>query len=268
MKEDMRNFTSEERSIADEVADNLLTLDSKEDKKYFFLILLFLICLIFLVSSLSFAIFRTYYNGTKNNVIDVNVNVDDKPDDNDDDKIDDNKDDNTSDDNIDDNKDDEIDDGKDDNVPGTVLFSFNSGSNYIDMKDVYPTSDAIGRNLTGDKQYFDFNISTTINDNSEGTMYYEIALIPEKNNTISENDVRVYLTENNKAVSLFDDEVVNFSQLPVSQYHENGRVIYRSSVNNNSSINYVFRMWLSESALVDDVSRQFGCKIVVDAYYR
>lgn len=275
MDENKRNLTFDEKIVADKAADDLLTVYSEEDRRYFFLILLFLICLIFLVSSISFAVFKTYYNGTENNVIDVNVNVDDddnnNTDNNDNSNNNNNNNDNSDNNNTNNNNNDNSNNNSNNNsdiIPGSVLFSFNSGSNYIDMKDVLPTSDEVGKALTGDKQYFDFNVSTTIKDTSKGKMYYEIALVPEEGNTIPQEDVRVYLTEDNEGVSLFNDMVVNFSDLPTSQYHEKGRVIYRNAVKNNSSINYVFRMWLSSDAQVDGVSRKFGCKIVVDAYYR
>ena len=63
MKEDKENFTFEEKVVADQVADEILTVEvDKENRRYFFLVLLFLICLIFLVSSVSFSVFNTYYN--------------------------------------------------------------------------------------------------------------------------------------------------------------------------------------------------------------
>ena len=47
-------------------ADEILTVNKDdESRKYFWLILLFLICLIFLVASISFAVFDTYYDGVR-----------------------------------------------------------------------------------------------------------------------------------------------------------------------------------------------------------
>ena len=70
-----KKFDYEDKVVADQVADEILTVEEDDDRWLFFLLLLFLICLIFLVSSLSFAIFNTYYNGDSSNVIDVGTDI-------------------------------------------------------------------------------------------------------------------------------------------------------------------------------------------------
>lgn len=269
MNEDKKNFTFEEKVVADRVADEILTVDDdKENKRYFFLVLLFLACLIFLVSSLSFAIFDTYYNGGENNVIDVGIDVIIDDDNNDDDN---DKEDNgsnegqkpTNDDNSNNNSSNPV-----KPIPGSVLFSFNEGSSYINMVDVYPMKDSLGKKLTGSNQYFDFNVSASLNNNKSGNLIYEISLIPISGNTIKEKDVRVYLTEDASAVSVLENDVNNYSDLPASEYHEGGKVIYRKVVKDKFYGNYVFRMWLSSEAPVSQVSKKFSCKVAVDAYYK
>ena len=252
MNEDKKKFTLDEKLVADVVADEILTVeDDKENHQYFLLILLFLCCLIFLVSTLSFAIFDTYYNGGSSNYVDVDVIVDvpePTPDS----------------------------DGTDNNGSssiqsshfGSILFSFNEGSNYINMTNVFPTADSVGKTLTGDKEYFDFSVSALLNDNRKGKLVYEISLIPIAGNTIDEKDVRVYLTENSSDVSISSDMVNTYGDLPTSNYHTDGKVIYRKVVNDKFYGNYVFRMWLSRDAKVNKTSKKFGCKVVVDAYYK
>lgn len=259
MKEDKKNFTLDEKLVADDVADEILTVDvDEENRKYFFLVLLFLCCLIFLVSTLSFAIFDTYYNGGTGNVIDVNVVVDGEPDPNQ------NPDSNSDSDLTDDSGNSSIQRGRSD----SVLFSFDEGSNYINMINVFPTSDSVGKTLTGDKEYFDFSISALLNDNRKGKLVYEISLVPIASNTIDEKDVRVYLTENSSDVSISSDAVNTYGELPTSKYHTDGKVIYRKVVSGKFLGNYVFRMWLSSDAKIDKTSKKFGCKVVVDAYYK
>ena len=275
MKEDKDKFPFEEREVADNVADEILTVNKDdESRKYFWLILLFLICLIFLVASISFAVFDTYYDGGKKNLIDVGVDV----------VIDDNGDnDNPSDNKKPSNGDNNTNNKKpSDSTPsnknptpvrpidptiGSVLFSFNEGSNYINMSNVLPTSDAVGKKLTGDKEYFDFNVSAKIKE-KKGSIVYEISLVPIAGNTIKQSDVRVNLTENGKEVSVLDSKVNNFSSLPNSSYRKGAKVIYRNVVNSNFSGDYVFRMWLSSKANIGSKPLSFACKVVVDAYYR
>lgn len=270
MKEDKDKFPFEERKVADNVADEILTVNKDdESRKYFWLILLFLICLIFLVASISFAVFDTYYDGGKKNLIDVGVEV----------VIDDNGDnDNPSDNKKPSNGDNNTDNRKPSNnnrnpvrpidpTIGSVLFSFNEGSNYINMNNVLPTSDAVGKKLTGDKEYFDFNVSSKIKK-KKGSIVYEISLVPIAGNTIKQSDVRVNLTENGKEVSVLDSKVNNFSSLPNSSYRKGAKVIYRNVVNSKFSGDYVFRMWLSSKANIGSKPLSFACKVVVDAYYR
>ncbi len=275
MKEDKDKFPFEERKVADNVADEILTVNKDdESRKYFWLILLFLICLIFLVASISFAVFDTYYDGGKKNLIDVGVDV--VIDDNgDNDNPSDNKKPSNGDNNTNNKKPSDGTPSNNNPTPvrpidptiGSVLFSFNEGSNYINMNNVLPTSDAVGKKLTGDKEYFDFNVSSKIKK-KKGSIVYEISLVPIAGNTIKQSDVRVNLTENGKEVSVLDSKVNNFSSLPNSSYRKGAKVIYRNVVNSNFSGDYVFRMWLSSKANIGSKPLSFACKVVVDAYYR
>lgn len=275
MKEDKDKFPFEERKVADNVADEILTVNKDdESRKYFWLILLFLICLIFLVASISFAVFDTYYDGGKKNLIDVGVDV--VIDDNgDNDNPSDNKKPSNGDNNTNNKKPSDGTPSNNNPTPvrpidptiGSVLFSFNEGSNYINMNNVLPTSDAVGKKLTGDKEYFDFNVSAKIKE-KKGSIVYEISLVPIAGNTIKQSDVRVNLTENGKEVSVLDSKVNNFSSLPNSSYRKGAKVIYKNVVNSNFSGDYVFRMWLSSKANIGSKPLSFACKVVVDAYYR
>lgn len=276
-----KKMSNDEKMVADKVADEILVFEGeKDDKRYFVLVLFLLLCLIFLVSSLSFAVFDTYYNGSSDNVIDVTIDVDDddddkpskpdKPDTPDKPKPEEPVkpgDDKEDDDNDEDNK-----PSKPEEpgviAPGSVLFSFNEGSNYISMGNVLPTSDQVGMNLNGDKEFFDFNISSKLKGSKKGKLVYEVAIVPVAGNTIDENDVRVYLTENGNGVSILNDKVNTFTELPDSKYHDGAKVIYKKEVSDKFDGNYVFRMWLSSKAKVDKVSKIFACKIVVDAYYK
>lgn len=254
---DNKNLDYEEKVIADEVADEILTVEEDDDRGLFFLLLLFLICLIFLVASLSFAVFNTYYNGDSTNVIDVGTDI----------VVNHNKD-----------KEKEQEHGQGQNQrsstrprrtvdAGSILFSFSEKSNNIYMTNVYPTKDEIGKTLTGDKEYFDFNISASFNNVKSGKIVYEISLVPIEGNTLDSKNIRVYLTEDGKEVSITKNVVNTYSDLPDSTYRSDGKVIYKRTLDKNNLSEYVFRMWFSYDASIPKTSKQFGCKIAVDAYY-
>ena len=61
--------------------------------------------------------------------------------------------------------------------------------------------------------------------------------------------------------------VNTYSELPDSEFRPGAKVIYRRSVTGSNVSEYIFRMWLSYDAKVSKVSKQFGCKVAVDAYY-
>lgn len=272
---DNNNF--EEKKVADKVADELLIVNEKKDVGYFGLVLIFVVCLIFLISSVSFAVFNSVVN---NNAIDVKINVDDdeqKPDTDEDEKTDDDKnsdndqktndDTNNSSNNTNNNSSSDKKQDNDSSDKDTVLFTFNSGSNYIDMENVFSMSDAEGIALKGDKEYFDFNISA-LNASGSGSIVYEVSLVPSDDNTISEDFIRVYMTENGEAVSVLNEDVSNFSDLPKSSFSTNGRVIYKKTVDSSYNGNYIFKMWVSSKADSWDVSKKFGCRVMVNAYYK
>lgn len=258
MNNDDKRFDLYEQDVADQVADEILTVE-EDDHRLFLLMLVFLICLIFLVASLSFAIFNTYYNGDSTNVIDVGTDI----------VVDQTK----------KKKEESIPTSSNGYTPskrktptkqveaGTILFSFSEKSNNIYMTNVLPTRDEVGMKLTGDKEYFDFNISATMKNIKKGKIVYEISLIPIEGNTIDEKDIRVYLTEDGKDVSINKNIVNNYSDLPNSKYRASGKVIYRKTLTSSSTSDYVFRMWYSYDANVYKESKQFGCKVAVDAYY-
>lgn len=274
MKDKERNIFEEKKVIADEVADEILTERSNDDTSCFPLILIFLVCLIFLIASVSFAIFNSVVN---NNAVDVDINVNKpdvdinkRPNKNNDNKPDNNG--NNTNGNSNDNS--KNDSNKDNNSKNPsiskdlVLFTFSSGSNYINMQNVFSMSDVEGIALKGDKEYFDFNVSASLNSKKKGSIVYEISLVPLKDNTISEDFIRVYLTENDSPVSVLSDNVSNFSDLPKSKFSSNGRVIYKKTVNSSFNGNYVFKMWVSSKADFSNVSKKFGCRVMVNAYYK
>ena len=257
MKKNNNNLDFEEKVIADQVADEILTVEEGDDRGLLLLLVVFLICFIFLLSSLSFAIFNTYYNGQSTNIIDVGTDI----------VVNHNK-------KEEDEKEKHPEKSEEESKKphrkidvGSILFSFNESSNSIYMTNVFPTSDEEGKALTGDREYFDFNISAKLKNINEGKIVYEISLIPIDGNTLNPKDVRVYLTEGGQDVSINNKSVNNYSDLPDSKYRKNGKVIYRKIISKNTISEYRFRMWLSSAAKISKTSKQFGCKVGVDAYY-
>lgn len=217
-KEQKGELNIEERVLADEVADGLINEDNKEKRKFLIFLLIFIICLTFLISSVSFAIISTYHSGSHDNVINAN----------------------------------------------SVLFSFTEDSNHIKILNAYPTSDEIGKSYNGHNQYFDFSVSVGFSKKSKDkNLKYEVSLIPLSGNTLDSKYIRVYLTENNREVSIKQNTVNNFSDLDKSSKFNNGRILVIKKVTDNTVSNYRLRLWLSDQYQITGKSQVFKCKVAV-----
>lgn len=69
---------------------------------------------------------------------------------------------------------------------GSVLFSFNEGDHYINLINTMPTEDSIGKNLSGNNEYFDFDVSVGFDKSKKhNDITYEVSLVPVEGNTVS-----------------------------------------------------------------------------------
>lgn len=150
---------------------------------------------------------------------------------------------------------------------GSVLFSFNEGGHYINLINTMPTEDSIGKNLSGNNEYFDFDVSVGFDKSKKhNDITYEVSLVPVEGNTVSPDMIRVYLEENGKGVLINGNEVNNFSDLNNSDKRKNGKLLIKQTLDSTMVNSYRFRMWLSDKYKVDSVQRTFKCYVAVDAY--
>lgn len=154
---------------------------------------------------------------------------------------------------------------------GSVLFSFSDGNNYINMIDVYPVSDDVGMKLTGSNEMYEFNVSEKYYGNTSKKKRsdysnYEVSLVLNDKNTIEPKYIKIYLIKNQKEVKINDRIINRISELPKSKVQNNGYTLIRNEITDDNFDTYTFRMWLSTDYKVDNVSRIFKCKIVVNSY--
>ncbi len=150
---------------------------------------------------------------------------------------------------------------------GTVIFSFSESDNAISIVDAYPTSDMVGKTLSGDDQYFDFTVSFQFSEEAEKVVY-EINLIESaiSGTKLDPKFVKVYLEENGSAATGFTNTVPLFSELQDSKYRQDTKVLYTKEITTTQTNSYRFRMWVAEGYNVDEVVRIFKCLINVDGY--
>lgn len=210
--------------VADEVAFEILHPETDNNRRFLFLLLLFIV---FLTSIISFVCFSMAdrFNSIRNNTI----------------------------------------------TTGSVLFSFSDGSNYINMIDVYPVSDEAGMKLNGSNELYEFNVSEKYYGDSSKKKRsdysnYEVSLILNDENTIAPNYIKIYLIKNQEEVKINNRIINRISELPKSKVQNNGYTLIRNEITDDNFDTYTFRMWLSTDYKVDNVSRVFKCKIVVNSY--
>ena len=127
--------------------------------------------------------------------------------------------------------------GTDNNIinAGSILFSYNESSNYINMINTFPMSDDLGKNLSGEGEYFEFNISSRLNSKEINELTYEISLTPSVS-SLDTKYVKVYLEENGKGVSLTSNIVNYYNDLPESTIRKGSKLLYKKTINSKSSI--------------------------------
>jgi len=158
---------------------------------------------------------------------------------------------------------------------GTLAFSYNEGdfvTNGVFIDNAYPIPDSAGKNLTGEKEYFDFSV---IGQTSTGDINYEVVVVKQDNSTLADKFVKIYLTEINGTIEtpsdiVIDDGIVKtFEELENSDTQE-GKITYLGTIKNNT-MNYKkefrLRMWMSDTALItDDIfNKEFSVKVAVSA---
>lgn len=131
----------------------------------------------------------------------------------------------------------------------TFLYTEMGGTGAgINIENAVPIADNIGKNLIGDGQVFDFKI--TSNTTLDTSIPYEITVRKKSNSTLSENLVKIYLTELDGNV----ETEVSFSKYSdlkqTTTAVPNGvveKTIYNGIVKSKSSVydkTFRLRMWL------------------------
>ena len=150
-----------------------------------------------------------------------------------------------------------------DDVKANVSMTYTESTNGISIENASPTSDEVGKKLNGKNEYFDFTVSTKNPNKSK--VVYEIAAVKDKNSTISDNDIRIYLE---KQVSGTYEEIVKPQPFkPIAKNSKIGSpkgsmLLKKVKTKVSSYDNYRLRMWLSDKANIQDV-KTYAVKINV-----
>lgn len=145
---------------------------------------------------------------------------------------------------------------------GGMKIELNKVTNNINLTSAIPVSNFIGKESTN---YLDFTINSTVDTER---LYYEVYIVPKKDNTINPKYINLYLTDQN------DNEktsVKSYNELKDSK-KGNGKVIYKdiielneSHTSKNDSENFRLRLWIDESYSITS-SKTFDFDIYLYAF--
>ena len=152
-------------------------------------------------------------------------------------------------------------------IETTVELDFSDfGTSYAEkgiyLVNQFPTRDEVGKLFKGTNYVYSFSL--LLGKKTEGA-YYEVTVIPNDNNTLDQNYVKVYLEKNEKGVDLSyrpNGRVKIYTEYENSKNGINGKVIYKGYVTKEDviagKINFVMRMWISEDInLTEEVMKNY-----------
>lgn len=159
---------------------------------------------------------------------------------------------------------------------GTINMSYVEVSNGISIVNAMPMSDEEGKKLVGNDYVFDFVVSSNI----AGVTTVDYEVVAEKvlvnGVSLADSDVKIYLEK-----MVGDQYVAVPLTSPPQAFKASGvetdlgshaadMILYRGSFINTGAVKTEFsekfrlRMWLSDEAVIDDVSRTFQIKVNVN----
>lgn len=149
---------------------------------------------------------------------------------------------------------------------GNISLDYAEDNNGITITNAMPTTDATGKTLSKNNEYFDFNVISTISGSANIT--YEISAVKSSNSTLDNNDVKLYLEKNQLGKYVEVMEPTKFKTLTSKSdigSEKGTMILYKETVNKTTTDNYRLRMWLSDKAKVDNISRTFTVQVAIHA---
>ena len=147
-----------------------------------------------------------------------------------------------------------------------ISMNYKSNTNSLTLTDLTPMSDEKGKVLRKEGSYFDFTISSKLEDDT--SIKYEIALIKDKSSTISDDDIMVYLEKQNSGTYAKVDEPKVFT--PIKKKSKLGSpaksmVLNRVSQSSSQVDNYRLPIWVREGATIQNSNATYMLKVNVYA---
>lgn len=139
----------------------------------------------------------------------------------------------------------------DNNNNSSISMTYTEKTNGISIQDALPVSDDVGKKLSGTGEYFDFTITSNVVKES---IVYEISAIKDKDSTISDNDIKLYLEKQINGTYESVVEPTTFSAIDTKSEigsPANSMVLFKTTKKKSGTDNYRLRMWIKEDSSVE-----------------
>ena len=148
---------------------------------------------------------------------------------------------------------------------GRVSMRYTEDTNGITITDALPVTDEVGMAQTGNGEYFDFSVGTSIS--SDVPIQYEITAVKDKSSTISDKDIKIYLEKQQNGTYVKFIEPTRF--IPLDQNTEIGSpigtmVLKKVERKGNTTDNYRLKMWINNDSKVGE-NKFYSIKINIYA---
>lgn len=148
---------------------------------------------------------------------------------------------------------------------GAVLMTYKNEDNTLSILKVTPIKDEDGIKMENKNEYFDFNITTKLEDAT--SIEYEIALTPNITDRTVLGGIKVYLERqsNGTYTKLFEPKVFAADVNESSFGSPKGSMIIAKVVKDSDSVdNYRLRIWIDEKATItEEVAKKISFDVSV-----
>lgn len=147
---------------------------------------------------------------------------------------------------------------------GTISMTYTEDINGIKIDNALPTSDEVGKLLSGENEYFDFTVTTKIVGNT--SVIYEVAAVKDSASTLNDNDIKLYLEK--QTSGSYEEVLAPTNYNALSEASDVGSpigsmVLTRVTTTSSSTDNYRLRMWMADTATIDGTAKSYTVKVNV-----
>lgn len=137
---------------------------------------------------------------------------------------------------------------------GAVSLKYVSDASLLSIEKAVPTTDSVGMASNQEGSYFDFLVSTDVDDAKEITYELSIKIV---SSNVSESDIVVYLEKEDSGTynSVFKPQKIKLLSKKTKIGTEKGNmVLYKDTKKKKSTDNYRLRTWLSETSVTTEAN--------------